>query len=124
MTLKYRNLLISIGIVAVWVLVSFIAFYPDEQGLGSTFSVSVLYIFTAYGCLVLGVIFILLRIIKVWKNRDALLYVLMGVANIAIGLIAIALYTLNLADREWLNKSLLNLLIGVLIVADVFLLDH
>ena len=120
MTLKYRNLLISIGIVAAWVLVNFIAFYPDRQGLGSTFSISVIFIFTSYASLILGVMFLLLRIIKIWKNPSALFYVLIGVVNITIGLIAIAMYFSHMADREWLNKSLLNLLVGVLIITDVF----
>ena len=123
MTLKYRNLSISIGIVAAWVLVNFIAFYPDRQGLGSTFSVSVIYVFTAYGSLTVGVILLILRIIKVWKNRSALLYVLIGVINIAIGLIAVSMYFSHMANREWLNKSLLNLLLGVLIISDVYLAD-
>lgn len=123
MSLKYRNLLISIAIVAVWVLVNFIAFYPDKQGLGSTFGVSILYMLTGYGALMLGVLLLLLRIFKIWKNPGALLYVLIGVVNIAIGLIAIGLYFFHLADREWLNKSLLNLLVGVLIISDVYLAD-
>lgn len=53
-----------------------------------------------------------------------MIYVLFGTLNLLIGLLGVILYFRKIADMQWLHKSLLNLLVGVLMIVDSFLLKY
>lgn len=122
LTKKYINLLISLGIIAAYVSLIFLLFYGNNNGLGKSFGVAVMYMLTRNVALVLGGIALLTRIFKLVKGNSNLFYVLTGTVNLCVGVLCIALYFFHQADMPWLNKCLLNLLIGFLIVADTVLL--
>ena len=118
---KYRNLFISLAIAGVLVLLSYLFFYPDRSGLGSGFSVAIVYMIVRYAALYAGGIVLLARLAKLLKKTDGLLYVLPGTINFLVGALCLILYFQGDADRPWLYKCLGNLAIGLFILADAFL---
>jgi hypothetical protein len=114
------NLLVSLCAICIWTAVSFILFYPGTNGLGSSFSVVVIYIVTAYVFLATGILLLLLRLTNLIKGNSSLLYILTGSVNFCAGILAIGLFFTHDADMTLLHRSLLNLLIGFLMLADVF----
>lgn len=105
------------------VLLIFLFFYGNDNGLGKSFGVAVMYMITRNVVLVLGVAALLARIFKLVKENSHLFYIITGTINFCVGILCIALYFLHQADMPWLNKCLLNLLAGFLIIADTFFLD-
>jgi hypothetical protein len=121
---KTGNLLISLLVICVVALLAFVMYYPDESTLGPYFGLSVVYMAIRYVAVTAGCIALLLRLVKLWKDNGNFLYLLLGTLNIAIAAISISLYFIQAGTVEWLNKSLFNLLIGVLIVFDSFVLQE
>lgn len=117
----YRNFIISSGIIVVYTIVIYLIFYPDRSGLGKDFSVAVMYMFTRYAVLPLGIVLLLARIVRLMKSNNGIFYVLIGNMNFLIGVLCVILYSMGQANLPWLNKCLFNLLTGTLILIDVFL---
>jgi len=122
--MKYKKLLISIGIIAAWILVIFLFFYRDNNGLGKGFGVAVMYMITRNVAVVVGAIALLCRISKLMKNNINILYILIGTLNLSVGIICIVLFVLKQADMQWLNKCLINMLVGFLIIADTIFIKR
>lgn len=125
--MKYPNLsptssfLISTGIIAFWVIVNFVLFYPARNGLGDLFTVALMFMFTEYTMLLAGVLILLLRLFKIIQSGRNF-WVIFGLEiNLLTGIFSILLFFLHKADLSWLNRSLLNLFIGVLLLADYLL---
>lgn len=119
---RLRNLIISLGVIAFWVIFNFLFFYPATNGMGKAFNVSIMYILTRNVSLYGGLTVLLLRVLTILKSNTNILYIFMGVLNLAVGLLSIVLFYLSLADLPWLNKCLLNLLIGFIMTADTFII--
>ncbi len=118
LTKTNKNFLISSGVIAGYISIIFLLFYGNNNGLGKSFGVAVIYIITRNVVLVVGGIVLLSRIFKLIKKNTHLFYVLIGTVNLSVGILCIFLYFLQQADMQWLNKCLLNLLVGFLIVSD------
>jgi len=116
-----NSLLISTVIIAFWVTMNFLLFYPATNGMGDFFSVAIMFIITEYTMLIAGVAILLLRLFKVVKSGSNFLVVFAMETNILIGIFSVFLYLMHKSDLIWLNRSLLNLLIGVLLFADFLL---
>ena len=121
---KYRSLLISLAITGMLVALSYTLFYPDSSGLGKGFSVAIVYMIVRYAALYAGILILLVRLARLFRRTDSILYILPGTINFLVGAECVILYSLGEADRPWLYKCLLNLLIGALILADAFLVKR
>lgn len=122
--MKYKKLLISIGIIAAWILIVILFFNRSNNGLGKEFSIAVMYMVTRNVAIVVGAIALLFRILKLIKVNTNILYVLIGTLNLSVGILCIVLYALKQADMQWLNKCLINLLVGFLIIADTMFIKR
>ena len=122
MPIRTKNLIISLGIVALLGVLVVLLFYPGKGNLGATFGIATIFILISYFTLPLAVIALILRVARLLKANYGLPYILVGVANIIIGVIAIFLYFFYHIELTWLNKFLLNLLVGTLILSDSFLI--
>ena len=116
---RNRNLLVALLTLVGVILISFLFFYPSTSDLGKGFTVSIFYMFFRYVFIGIGCIVIVLRFLKVIKN-SSYWYIMPGVFNLFIGILAIVLYSQGEAELAWLNKCLINLLLGFLILADAY----
>ena len=73
--------------------------------------------FALYGALVI----LLLRVVRIIRSNANLIYIFMGMLNLTVGLLGIFLFYLSYANLPWLNKCLLNLLVGFIMWADTFI---
>lgn len=121
---KYQNLFVSLAIIMGSTSICVMIFYPSTSELGKGFSIGVIYMLTLYFALISGVIFLVSRLLRLFKWSDSMIYVLFGTLNLLIGLLGVILYFRKIADMQWLHKSLLNLLVGVLMIVDSFLLKY
>lgn len=119
---KYKNLVASILFLAAYMIIAVLLFYPGSTGLGDFFNLSVLLIFTYYLAISAGILLLLLRLIKWFKDRYSFIYVLVGVLNLSLACTGFVLYYFEKADTAWLHNSIGNLFIGFLIFADIFIL--
>lgn len=117
---KTRYLIIAVGIIACWVMVTYILYYPSSSTLGEGFTVAFLYILTRKIALVAGIIILLVRILC--RNNKFFLYILLSTLNLVIGISGILLYFFDEVNLPWLNECLLNLLIGFISFTDSFVL--
>ncbi len=116
-----NRFLVPTIIIVCWVALNFMLFYPASNGLGDFFSVSVMYIITQYTMLIVGIVVLVLRIFKIIKSGRSFWVTLTMETNILLAMFSILLYILHKSDLVWLNRSLLNLLLGVLLLADFLL---
>jgi hypothetical protein len=119
---KHNNILISCAIVCLFAGLIFLLFYPSTSELGRTFTVAIIYILVRNFALGAGLFALSIRLTRLLKKNDSILYILCGVLNVAIGLVCVFLYFNKEAELQWLHKYLLNLLIGTLIIVDTFFL--
>lgn len=106
-------------IMIAWLALVFLLVYPSSGKLGNYFAISVFYIITRQVSFQIGIFLLFLRLISVIKPTH-LIYVLIGTLNAGVGIMAIILYFSGLADRQWLNISLYNLLLSLILLADSF----
>ena len=111
-------------VIGIWAAFNFLFFYPATNGLGKGFNVVIMYMITAYIALVSGVLMLFLRLLRILKNNNSVVYILVGVLNAVAGILTVVLYMSHNVDLSWLNKCLLNLLAGFLILTDVFILNN
>ena len=97
-------------------------FYPGNSELGQNFNVVVISIFIRYFALVGGVGVILLRLLRVIKKSDNLVYIFFGTLNLCLGVFSWILYFNNAMVIAFLHMFILNVFVGVIILIDVFLL--
>ena len=116
-----RNVLISLGIIALWTLIVFVIFYKDNTGLGKMFGVSIMFFLTRKFALGLGVLILLLRFLGVIKNSSNLLYIFSMTVNLSLAIVAISLFLFVAINVSLLHDYLLNLIVGFLLLAYFFL---
>ena len=121
---KYRSFFISLAITGVLAAFSFLFYYPSHSDLGKGFSVAIIYMLVRYAALYAGILVLLTRLARLLKKTEGILYILPGTINFLVGALCVILYSMGEADRPWLHKCLLNLLMGTLILADAFLLNR
>ena len=123
MQLKFKNLLLSFLIIAIGAIIIFILYYPSNSELGRLFGVDVVLLMIRYAALIIGLAFLLLRLFKFFKSFP-LYYVFIGTLNFAIGIFALALYFFDNANVSWFHLFIPNLLVGVLIYSDIYVLNN
>ena len=121
---RYRKFFVSLGIIALSVILSFLLYYHDKSGLGKGFGLAVIFVIVRYISLVAALAFILIRLFRILLRRTNFAYIFVGALNCSIGLICFVLFLLGEANVSWFHNCLVNLTIGVLIIADVFLLGN
>ena len=118
---KLRN--ISYSLIVLSVLASIILFVSARADLNAG-DISALYFWTKTSSLIAGfgaLILIGLRIFKHIDRDRSFMYVFFGTANILLGLCGVGFYFLRKINIIGLHDLLPNLLIGVVIFADIFL---
>lgn len=84
-----------------------------------------LFIATHWAVLVAGLLMLLFRLFKILNKNDGFLYVLACFFNLSIGLVnATLFYWRQLPPGSVSRELTYNLLLGVIICVDIFLLDH
>ena len=113
----FDKILVSTFITIVLGFLLFFLFYSSKPGI-YFITLDIVCLFLGYELLYSGLIILLLRLLGVIKSNSHLLYVLLGVANICMWSICIVLFYLGKVNMWWLHQSLMNLLIGVLVIGD------
>lgn len=103
---------------------SFLLYYHNRSGLGKGFGLAIIYIIIRHISLVAGLIFILIRFLRILTKRSSFAYIFTGTLNISIGLICIVLFLLRDANVLWLHKCLVNMVVGIIVIADVLLIGN
>ncbi|OQP49014.1 hypothetical protein A4H97_29465 [Niastella yeongjuensis] len=119
---KFKNLFFSFLIVIGYLSLNILLFVPDNKDGGILYSLSVTLIFTYYLALGSGVILLLLRMVKMLKNNQVLIYVLVGLMNFCLAFTGILLYHYGKVDIEGVHHSIGSLFVGFLMFADTFIL--
>jgi hypothetical protein len=81
-----------------------------------------MYLDTRYFCLICGILVIILRLLKIIGDPFSLTYLTFLIINIILGLLGIYFFVFQYSTLSWLHDSLLNLLIGVIMIADGMLM--
>lgn len=115
------NILLSILLIGVYTELLFLLYYPSKGEFGPLWGVVYLYMLTGYAGPYLGILAIILRLCRVFKTPTNLIYILICVLNLILGIIGISLFIFWRAELFWFHDALFNLLVGVLMVADIIL---
>jgi len=116
MELKYKRIGYSlIGIVLCFGLTYFLYFNNKPDG---KFGAAAIFLLVRYVALWIGLGTLIFRIISLIKHNDALVYIITGILNIVIAIIAIALFFSHHMITEILHLFLFNLLLGSIMVLD------
>lgn len=121
--MKSKNLLISVAITLAFACMILFLVYPSNSPLGDLFDAFIVLIAVRYIAIGYGVLMLLLRVVKVLKDNQLLIYILAGTLNIFLAIVGFALYFTGMADLDWLHQSTVNLLVGFLILADTFFIE-
>jgi hypothetical protein len=113
-----KNILISFFIIGLYTWLLFIYFYPSKSELGESFGVIIMYTITRYSALICGAGVLILRFLKIIESPSALLYQFFAIFNILLGLLGIYFFLFQHWILLWLHESLLNLLMGAIILSD------
>lgn len=120
MTTNYKNLPCALLLAALWTVLVFHMGYPDQQGLGEFFSVSIYYIVTLFIGLAFGTVLLLLRVSNVIKNASSLLYTFAGTLNASVGILAVILIlSKSMTEPTYIRLFLLSFVLGVVILSDI-----
>ncbi len=117
----YKNVFISLGVIALWTLFVFVIFYKDNTGLGKMFGVSIMFLITRNFALGLGLLMLVLRIFGVIKSNSNLLYIFSVTLNLSIAILAVGLFLFGVINMPLLHEYLLNLIVGFLLLATILL---
>lgn len=119
---KLNYIVYSLILIALLSCAIVLVFYPGNSELGRDFNVVVISIFVRYIALWGGIGIILLRLIRLIKKSNNLIYIFLGTLNLCLGLFGWILYIKNEMVITFLHKFILNLLVGTIIFIDVLLL--
>jgi len=120
---KQNNLLLSFIILALLTSIIIFVFYPSTSKLGNTFDLAVAFLFSRYFGLYIGVALILLRILRVLKNNNTLIYIFIGLLNISLGILSLVLAVSNNMDSSVFNLIIVNEVVGAIIFMDIMVLN-
>jgi len=122
-SIKIKNIGISLGILAAWICIVLIlaAISSNDPS-----NISLVYVWVRFSGLLVGfggILFLALRIFKAINRDRNFLYIFLGTANLALGICGIGFYFLRRINTLGLHDLLPNLLVGVIIYADIFLFE-
>lgn len=118
---KVKNIGISLGILAAWVCIVVILSALSSKDPNN---ISVVYIWVRLSGLLAafgGLLFLALRLFKAVNRDRNFLYIFLGTANLVLGVYGIGFYFIRKINVLGLHDLLPNLLIGIVIFADIFL---
>jgi len=121
--IKYKNLILSILVIALGTAIIIFLFYPGKSELGPSFGIEAILLMVRYIAWIGGVIFLLLRLLNILPRLN-LFYTLIGTLNILLVLFAFLLYILYHSSISWFQLFIINLLVGSLICIDIYLLEN
>ncbi|HEY4064151.1 MAG TPA: hypothetical protein VGM30_19730 [Puia sp.] len=122
-SVKLRN--ISYSLIALAALTGIIFFISARADLNAG-DISALYFWTKLSSLIASFGALILIVLRIFKRIDRdrnFIYVFFGTANILLGLCGVSFYFLRKINIIGLHDLLPNLLIGIVIFADLFLFD-
>jgi hypothetical protein len=122
-SIKIRNIFYSLTLLAAWTSVIAILSAKADSTPGD---ISALYFWaklTSVLCGFGGLLILILRIFKVINRNTNFLYSFLGTTNIALGLSGVGFYFFRKINVIGVHDLLPNLLIGVIIFADIFFFD-
>jgi len=113
--------LLSVLVAGIFLAVSLLAAYSSASQSGEIFIWAYLYTIGRILLLFGGLILFVLRLTIGKKVFASLPYVFAAITNILIGVTAIYLFFFHHYTREFLHDALWNLLMGVILAADILL---
>jgi hypothetical protein len=117
----FQKIMLSVGLTLFFGYLIFFLLYIIPAQKGDYLTVAIIWMLLSYVILYVGLLILLLRILRIFKKNGHLLYISLGIMNICSGLLALVLYYFTKMEIWWLHHCLFNLLIGVLIVADIII---
>ena len=124
---KYKKLLLSLFIIAMWLGLILIISSNNTSKSGGSFNLFVWFILTRYVALITGcigiILAIILRITKNLKYTSGFIYILIGALNSFLGIFAVIYFNIKPPETPAIHDFIPNLLVGVLIMIDIFFLD-
>jgi len=119
---KYRNLIAAVIIIMIWAGIILLISSNSKGALGDGFALYSWIALTRLGALIGGAILLLLRVVRVLKQKMNFFYVLAGTLNVCLGILGIVLFLSSGTGSTILHEFLPTLLIAVLIMGDIFFL--
>ena len=120
MSAKYRNLLISLFIIIIWSGIILFLSSNSKSELGTGFALYSWVMLTRFVAIIAGILSLVIRITRIMKRKIDLWYFLPGMFNVCLGVIGVVVFLTKNASASIFHDLLPNLLLGVLILGDIF----
>jgi len=117
----YHKKLLLWSSCAVFLLLALLVFYWKMSGSNAHFNLVVLLIAIRYVLLCTSILLIILRQFKLTVKSINYLYLMASLLNVLIGIFSLIFYFFGRANMWWLNQTMLNWLVGLLMVLDIFI---
>ena len=120
MQLKYKRILYSSLVITICFLLAYFIYFVNKPD--GKFGAAASFLLLRYAALWGGLAILVCRIIFLVKSNDTLIYIAIGVLNILMAIVAIALFLSNNMVVQILHLFLMNLFIGSIIILDCLFL--
>jgi len=124
------SLVYSFVILVLWAAYVIIIFsprpnsiFPDQVSTGIIDNRFVMFLFTRYFGLWLGGLVLLLRLLRIIKNKQSFIYIFIGLLNTGVGIFGIFFSIFKYVNMDFFPIFIVNLSIGLVIFIDIFLLE-
>ena len=124
------SLVYSFVILVLWATYVIIIFsprpnsiFPDQVSTGIIDNRFVMFLFTRYFGLWLGGLVLLLRLLRIIKNKQSCIYIFIGLLNTGVGIFGIFFSIFKYVNMDFFPIFIVNLSIGLVIFIDIFLLE-
>lgn len=124
-----RNCLYSSIILILWTAYVIVIFSPrpnivfknqvSNEIIDNRF---IMFLLTRYFGLWSGVVVLLLRLLRIIKNKQSFIYIFIGLLNTSLGVLGIFLSTFKQVNIDLLHMFIFNLSIGLIIFIDILFL--
>jgi hypothetical protein len=125
------SLVYSFVILVLWATYVIIIFsprpnsiFPNQVSTGILDNRFVMFLFTRYFGLWSGGLVLLLRLLRIIKNKQSFIYIFIGLLNTSLGVLGIFLSTFKQVNIDLLHMFIFNLSIGVIIFIDISFKVH
>lgn len=118
-----QNLLLAFIMLALWAGIILFVFLPSNSELGDGFTIFVWVLLTRYFGLWSGLVVLLLRMLRIIKNKYSFIYIFVGLLNVGLGILSLVLFAFKQMDRSSLHMFIFNLSIGLIIFTDILFLN-
>src|ERR1700722_17464715 len=88
----FQKILIGTGMTLFFGYLIFFLLYIIPAQKGDYLTVALIWMLLSYVFMYVGLLIILLRILRIFKQNNHLLYISLGIINICSGLLAVVLY--------------------------------